>query len=104
MLSSVEVTVAFRIWSVGATQAVLSCLVEANDNADFQWLILRDRVSREETSPYHPSRSALHGLRMGISSASVSGTSVALRVWAKIVAQATLVSPSSFLDCPSLSK
>lgn len=91
MLSLVEVTAAFRIWCAEVTQAVLSYLVEANDNADLQWGILHGPVSEEETSPYHPSRLALHALHMGTSSASVLETSVALRVWAKNVVQATLV-------------
>lgn len=92
MLSLVEGIVAFRIWCAGVTQAVLSCLVEASDNADLQRVILHGPVSKEETSPYHPSRLALHGLHMGTSSASVTETSVALRAWAKSAVQATLVS------------
>ena len=92
MLSLLEVTVAFRIWSVGVTQAVLSCLVEASGDADLPWVRLHDRVSREETSLYHPSGMELHGLHTETSSASASEISVALRVSVETAVQATLVS------------
>ena len=92
MLSLVEVTAAFHISYAEATQVVLSCLVVASDNADLQSVILHDPVSTEETWLSHPSRLAHHGLHMGISSASVPGTSVVLPVWAKTAVQATLVS------------
>jgi len=75
MLSLLEVTVAFRIWSVRVTQAVLSYLVEASGNADLPWVRLHDRVSKEETS-----------------SASASEISVALRVSVETAVQATSVS------------
>jgi hypothetical protein len=92
MLSLLEVTVAFRIWSVRVTQAVLSYLVEASGNADLPWVRLHDRVSKEETSLYHPSGMELHGLHTEISSASASGISVALRVSVETAVQATSVS------------